>query len=234
MCDEFERYAQARLATEPTWLDELKGKDLECWCAPRRCHAETLLRMANRTTNTDHCIKVAAGHYFNLAAPRACDVELKSIAAALSKICRFGGHCPKFYSVAEHCVHACELAKGDSVDTDTLRAILMHDAAEAYVGDMVKPLKEDTPQFGVAESRVEAAISERFGIDFEAAHSTVKKYDMQILAAEKAAIWPEDTEEWGCLVGVQKRQVEFWWATPEMAEARFLEAAHKLGVMYPQ
>ena len=47
VCDLFMRYAEFRLTIDPTWLDPLKGKDLACWCVPLRCHAQTLLRMAN-------------------------------------------------------------------------------------------------------------------------------------------------------------------------------------------
>lgn len=47
VCNKFELYAFWRLNMEPHWLDALKGKDLACWCAPKRCHAETLLRLAN-------------------------------------------------------------------------------------------------------------------------------------------------------------------------------------------
>ena len=47
VCDLYEQYAQWRLTVEPDWLDKLRGKSLACWCAPRRCHADTLLRLAN-------------------------------------------------------------------------------------------------------------------------------------------------------------------------------------------
>jgi hypothetical protein len=47
ICDLYELYAQWRLTVDPHWLDELKGKNLACWCAPKRCHADTLLRLAN-------------------------------------------------------------------------------------------------------------------------------------------------------------------------------------------
>ena len=58
-------------------------------------------------------IKVAAGHYVDLVNPDPGSIEIKSIAAALSKVCRFGGHCPVFYSVAEHCIHATALAASE-------------------------------------------------------------------------------------------------------------------------
>lgn len=48
VCDIFADYAQWRLARQPNWLDPLRGKALACWCAPKRCHAETLRDLANR------------------------------------------------------------------------------------------------------------------------------------------------------------------------------------------
>ncbi len=47
VCDLFEQYAVWRLTVDPKWLAPLKGYDLACWCAPKRCHADTLLRLAN-------------------------------------------------------------------------------------------------------------------------------------------------------------------------------------------
>lgn len=47
VCDLFEEYAHWRLTIEPDWLKPIRGKNLACWCAPKRCHAETLLRLAN-------------------------------------------------------------------------------------------------------------------------------------------------------------------------------------------
>lgn len=48
VCAQFEAYARWRLTIEPDWLKPLRGHDLACWCAPKRCHAETLLRLANQ------------------------------------------------------------------------------------------------------------------------------------------------------------------------------------------
>lgn len=48
VCDLYEQYARWRLTVEPHWLDPLHGKNVACWCAPKRCHAETLIRLANK------------------------------------------------------------------------------------------------------------------------------------------------------------------------------------------
>lgn len=58
VCDKFEKYAEWRLLIEPDWLDALRGQDLACWCAPKRCHADTLMRLANRRTGTDHGVRL--------------------------------------------------------------------------------------------------------------------------------------------------------------------------------
>lgn len=47
VCKLFEEYAIWRLTVDPTWLMPLRGMNLACWCAPKQCHAETLLRLAN-------------------------------------------------------------------------------------------------------------------------------------------------------------------------------------------
>ena len=47
VCDLYEQYALWRLTVDPNWLIPLRGSSLACWCAPKRCHADTLLRLAN-------------------------------------------------------------------------------------------------------------------------------------------------------------------------------------------
>jgi len=44
----FRAYAERKLKTEPHWLDELKGKNLVCWCKPLNCHADVLMELANK------------------------------------------------------------------------------------------------------------------------------------------------------------------------------------------
>jgi hypothetical protein len=47
----FRDYAKAKLESDPHWLDELRGRDLVCWCAPLPCHADVLLKLANQETS---------------------------------------------------------------------------------------------------------------------------------------------------------------------------------------
>lgn len=173
----------------------------------------------------NNTIKVSAGHYVDLANPDPSTIDIKSIAAALSKICRFGGHCPKFYSVAEHSLLATTLASSEGVRDDALKAVFLHDAAEAYIGDMVKPLKVTMPQYGEAEQRIEAAIQAAFGIDFDRYMDVIKRYDRAMLKAEKVAMWPEDTEKLAGFSEIEDHVVIFGFWGPTEAERQFLAMA---------
>jgi len=173
-------------------------------------------------------IKVAAGHDVNLANPDPGSIEIRSIAAALSKICRFGGHCPRFYSVAEHCIHATELAAADGVGINPLAAIFLHDAAEAYIGDMVKPLKCMVPEFCV----IEAAIERAFGVSFSHYSASIKKYDRAMLKAEKLSMWPDDCEKWSGFGDIENREVRFHFWSPHEAEMQFLAMARTLQLLF--
>lgn len=176
----------------------------------------------------NNTIKVSAGHYVDLANPDPTTIEVKSIAAALSKVCRFGGHCPKFYSVAEHCIHATALACSEGYAGDALTAVFLHDAAEAYIGDMVKPLKVTMPQYGEAEHRIEAAIQAAFGVDFSKWIDVIKRFDRAMLKAEKVTMWPEDTEKWAGFSEIEDRVVRFQFWEPSEAEMQFLAMARTL------
>lgn len=173
-------------------------------------------------------IKVAGGHYVDLANPDPASIDLNTIASALSKMCRFGCHSPVFYSVAEHCVHATLLAEADRCSNEALRAVLLHDAAEAYIGDVVKPLKVMLPDYAVVERRMEAAVAERFGVSFDGVD--VKRYDQLMLKAEKTRLWPDDSEQWAGFAGLPNRDVDFLFWMPEQAESQFLSLAHSIGV----
>lgn len=176
-------------------------------------------------------INVAAGHYVDLSNPDPATIEIQSIAASLSKICRFGGHSPQFYSVAEHCVHATGIAAAEGFKGDTLIAVLMHDAAEAYIGDMVKPLKVMMPEFVAIERKLESAIEQAFGIDFSFHANEIRRFDRAMLKAEKIAMWPQHQREWQGFQSIEDTVVSFRFWTPSQAEAAFLSMARALKIV---
>jgi hypothetical protein len=171
---------------------------------------------------------VRSGLYFDLAAPRAADVRIEDIAAGLAKICRFGGHVDPFYSVAEHSVACAMAAMADRWHPGNVLAVLLHDAAEAYVGDMVKPLKIMLPEYSRIEGAVQAAIGEALGIDFEAKRGVIQLYDHALLIAEKRALFPADKTRWTGEDGVLHLDYSPQCWPPERAETEFLNYYQQL------
>lgn len=128
-------------------------------------------------------IVTVSGQAFDILRPRPEMVNLRDIAHALSMQCRYNGHVPTFYSVAEHSVRVAQWMEGQGYGKLECLAGLMHDAAEAYVGDMVRPMKK-IPALGshfiALERGVEEAIGERYDIPLGSMPVAVKQADMAI------------------------------------------------------
>lgn len=95
------------------------------------------------------------------------DIELEDIAHGLSNLCRYNGATKRFYSVAEHCVRlAMHVDKREETEynLNLTLACLLHDATEAYVGDIIYHLKRKMTEFSELEDQVGEAILESFGI----------------------------------------------------------------------
>ncbi len=168
-------------------------------------------------------IKLSSGRYYDLANPRVCDVHIEDIAHALSNICRFGGHIPRFYSVAEHSVECFRKAVAECQPESVQLACLLHDAAEAYIGDVVKPLKLLLePIYGPIEEANERAIADRFGVDFESTKEEWKRIDRELLIAERNAIFGPCSEKWTGEDEVAPYRFTPAFYTPEQAREVFL------------
>jgi len=181
------------------------------------------------TIDTTGCVNntilTHSGTYFDYASPKPEHVSLGDIAKGLSNTCRFGGQC-QFYSVAEHCWHCAE--EGLSIGGRELALhALMHDAAEAYVGDMPKPLKNMMPEFRRLEDRVEAVISLKFGLSclFD---QEVKQIDLRMLKTEKLLLFPTDGLEWSGFAELDAFDRSLFHWTPSQSQSRFLEMWNRL------
>ena len=132
----------------------------------------------------------AGGRQFWPLDPRADEVDIDDIATALSHQGRYNGHTRHFFSVAQHSTEMARWFMGRR-DTPMAREALLHDAAEAYVGDVIRPLKRFLRDFAAIEAGVEAAVRQRFGLAGEMPEA-VKRADTRILGDEMIALFPGD------------------------------------------
>lgn len=177
----------------------------------------------------NNTIRLRSGRYFDLADPKPDQFTFDDIAGGLSHVCRFGGQVPRFYSVAEHLINCATVAVGRGLNVQECRAALMHDAAEAFIGDCVKPLKVMLPDYQRVEARVEAAIGERYGIDFAATAAAWKPIDRAVLIAERKIMIP-DQVKWTGEDEVEQVRIRVGYLHPDAARAVFESTAHWLGL----
>ncbi len=167
-------------------------------------------------------ISTYLGHRFFPLEPKIDQIHIEDIAHGLAYICRFNGQTTQFYSVAQHSLMVCDL-----VADDYKFAALLHDAAEAYLGDMVKPLKRLLPEFAEIEHRVSAIIAEAFNIP-ESDYSAIKQADLIALATEKRDLMPNSTEAWLDLTGYEPLPEPIIPLPPLEAKQAFLTAFTRL------
>ena len=145
-------------------------------------------------------IMTASGEYFDFLNPDPDSFTIEDIAYALSNICRYGGHCKPYYSVAQHCVYV-----SLEVPEEFALHALLHDAHEAFVGDIPSPLKRLLPDFRKIEKIAEEVVLRKFNVhDSEESHRIVKEADLVALRTEREVLLPpgEEGDAW-------------WWVVEE-------------------
>lgn len=153
---------------------------------------------------------------------RPDDICIEDIAHGLSLLCRYSGQCNKFYSVAEHSIimAVCSWLPGNPL------AKLLHDAAEAYIGDIIRPIKRKLSKFRQFENNFMYAIAYKFGLA-PSIFATVKKADNIMLATEAFWMMPSKIFTVNKIYGISKSMVDtsipFYYFNPSEAEKRFLK-----------
>ena len=170
-------------------------------------------------------IQTYTGEAFNPLAPQVGTIHILDIAHALSMVCRFNGHCSDFYSVAEHCVRMSE-----EVAPSVALNALMHDAAEAYVSDVARPIKPFIGGFKGIEDMIMTAINTRFGLRYELGdEQAIKTADLRMLATERHQLMKIHTPEWDCLRDIDPYEIRLECLSPTNAEEAFLQRFKALG-----
>ena len=166
-------------------------------------------------------IMLASGRRFDLLNPVANEFDIEDIAHGLAHVCRYAGQCRTFYSVAEH-----SLLVSETVDEHAFEALL-HDAAEAFIGDITRPLKQLLPDYKAIEAEIESAISERFELSM-AAKRTIKEADLRVLAAEQMQIMAPGCADWASEAGINPADITVRGLLPSQAKAEFLHRFREL------
>lgn len=128
---------------------------------------------------TPNCIRTFTGKYFNVFEPTLEMICIEDIAHSLSNQCRFGGHLPVFYSVAEHSLFCSRLV----VSPKYCLAALLHDASEAYFIDIPSPVKKRLSNYKEIENNLMSLIAEKFGFEYPL-NPYVKRIDELALEIE--------------------------------------------------
>lgn len=181
------------------------------------------------TRNPLDYAETRSGEWVHLCEPDPATINLWDISVSLSNQCRFNGHCSTFYSVAEHSVHVAELLElwGHS---PKIRLIgLLHDAAEAYTGDCISPVKRLVPQFKVIEDGILAACYRAAGLIVTPEEwAQVAEADKQLLADESFDLMPSRGLTWGLRRIARTGYIPSPWSPPR-ARIEFMAAFCRQG-----
>ena len=183
-----------------------------------------------------------SGKAYVIADPTPDQICLEDIARALSQQCRFAGHSQRFYSVAEHSVLVCnrvtemlevgkQIAHAELGEEERviIASALMHDASEAYLLDIPRPLKIEPEMAFYRQQHIRTmlAIMEKFGLPAEKS-DIIKQADNEMLATEKEQIMAPPPRDWVVLPDPLEITLDCW--EPERAYTIFMGKAHALGL----
>jgi hypothetical protein len=189
---------------------------------------DALKNYSNRFRGEDW-IETYSGKIMNFLDIQSSSICMEDISQGLSNTSRFAGQIERFYSVAEHSVlvsRLCEsMLKVDFIGV--VESALMHDAAEAYIGDVTTPLKRLCPGFQIIEQELEQAIISTFGLGIGFSNRMVKEADMMLFEIERAKFrgLPADECKYALPEGLEIRCL-----TPSDAKKEFLARVEELGI----
>lgn len=171
-------------------------------------------------TVEDGWMETYSGKQFHFMNPSQDSIDIVDIAHALGKLCRYGGHSRRFYSVAEHCARLARWVAQRTGDTQLALEALLHDATEGYLVDMPRPIKAKLPGYRAIEDGLATAIAEKFGLRLPM-DRLIHEADSRILRDERAQVMSKSGHDWG-VDGMEPLDVHISFWTPDEAPNRFL------------
>lgn len=148
--------------------------------------ATNMERMKTKMTDKDWIQTYTGKKVYPLGPFSPEDVDILDIAHALAHTCRWGGHCSQYYSVAEH-----SILVSHRIEERFALEGLLHDGAEAYIGDIPTPIKEQLPAITRAEHRIMSAIREKFDLAIEWPEEELHKADWGVQGGEVLQMMPD-------------------------------------------
>lgn len=173
-------------------------------------------------------IETYTGGVFWPLDPRPEEIDIEDIAHALSMMCRFNGHCSTFMSIGEHSVNVCEDVERKHPDQPVLALeALLHDGSEAYIADIVSPVKRHIrPWYGPIEDRLQMVIHRRYNLP-ESYDPRVKESDLAVLMTEARVLVRSGGLSWH-YDGIEPAPVRIEGYLPAEAKGRFLGKFYEL------
>jgi len=180
----------------------------------------------------DGCVQTLSGRAFPLLAPVPSDFDIREIAHALSMQCRFNGHVRHFYSVAQHSVNVSHVLELWGEPPIVVRGGLLHDAAEAYVGDVVSPLKRLLPAFQGIEDRISKSLLGRYEVPYPLP-DIVRRADLAMLHIEARSLLAAPVVPWSAPI-TPTVDIEIVELSPQEARDIFVDRFLELERRYSE
>ncbi|WP_041221824.1 HD domain-containing protein [Deinococcus geothermalis] len=172
-------------------------------------------------------IQVHSGTAVDLLNPDPASIHPHDIAVALSRQPRFGGHTLRSYSVAQHSLVVAELLEVTGHTSAVVLQGLLHDATEAFVVDVPRPLKALLTEYKVIEGRMWQAVAARFGVPVDL-DPAVKWADEEALIHEAHHLLPGGPNGWGGVPELRAPSVLRLTMHEDQAQAQFLRKLAEL------
>ncbi len=175
---------------------ELAGLEPEKDIFTDRDSVEADLRaMSHKTEERGTWMQVYPAHKFFPGSVRLEDIHIESIIHSLPHLCRYGGHCKRFYSVMQHSVLVARWLEFEGHNDETCLKGLFHDGSEGYLVDIPRPIKPLIPEYYTIEHKIQEPLFIKLGMS-PSIPEIVKRVDSLILYDEGKALFDDPIENW--------------------------------------